>query len=128
MAVSFSTVIRNAMGDAMITQVGNGPVLRLYTAAYATLLGELVGGTPFAPATVDGQITMAMFANGIGLANGAAAIARLYKMDGVTVAMEGLTVSDTAGTGNVKLNQVGVNIVMGQNIIFDSGVIVIGNA
>jgi hypothetical protein len=127
MAESYHTDLRNARADAVTEFTGDEALFRVYTAAYATLLSEHVCGTPFAPAAVAGVLTFNPIGDGVGLANGNAAIARFYKADGTTVVRQGAVVTDSAGAGPIKLAQTGTSIALGQTVIVDSGTHTEGN-
>lgn len=67
MALSLTTAVKNARLDAITSQVGNAAKINVYAGTVpanadaalggATLLGELVGGSPFAPAASGGVLT-----------------------------------------------------------------------
>jgi hypothetical protein len=73
-------------------------------------------------------LTANPIANGIAVAAGDAAIARLYQADGVTLVMQGMSVSDTSGSGDIKMSQTGTTISAGQTVIIDSLTMTEGNA
>lgn len=104
MALSFPTALRNARLDAHTTFAGNAALLRIYSgtppasanAALSgnTLLGELVCGSPYAPAASGAVQTANAISNDPSAdATGTATFYRLYKADGTTVVEQG-----TAGT------------------------------
>lgn len=127
MAVSMNDDLRTIRADALIEFCGANPKLRIYTAAYALLLAELVCADPMAPAAVAGVITFTPITDGVAVASGTAAIARLMLADGVTVVLEGLTVVDNTGTGEVQLSQAGTVISSGQVVSVLAFVITEGN-
>jgi hypothetical protein len=73
-------------------------------------------------------LTLNAITNGVAIASGDAAIARILKSDGSTMVMEGLTVGDATSSAAVKLNQTGTTISSGQTVIVDSATITEGNA
>lgn len=122
-----NATLRTAWVDAITTEVGNGGKLDIYTAAYATKLLSFTLGTPFAPGGAAGVITLTAPASTTGITNGNAAIARVFKSNDSTMVLEGITVSDSAGSGQVKLQQTGVAIVTSQVCNITSAVITAGN-
>ena len=129
MAITLATTLRNNRANAITTYAGTSAKLRLYTAAYATQLVECVcNGTAFAAAASGGVLTANAIADGTATASGNAAIARLYQTDGATMVMEGLTVSDSGGSGDIKLQQTGTSISSGQTVSVSSFVSTEGNA
>jgi hypothetical protein len=103
MAITLAATLRNNRADQITAFAGANAKLRVYTAAYGALLYESLCSATLAPAAAAGVLT----ANAIGSATatgaGTAAIARLYKNDGVTMVMEGLTVG-TAATNVIITN------------------------
>ncbi len=128
MATKFNVLLRNARADAITAFAGNNAKLRIYTAAYATLLSENVCGTPFAGSASGGVLTLTAVADGTAVATGSAALARVYQADGTTVVWEDIVVTDMSGVGPLKLGQTGTTITTGQTVIVDSGIVTEGNA
>lgn len=126
MAVTFSTTLRNARADAITTNAGTSAQLKIYTSAYGTLLGTLTcSASAFAAAASGGVLTLnAITSDTSADATGTAAIARIYKSDGTTMVMEGLTVG-TSGT-NIVLDN--VSITAGGTIACTAATITEGNA
>lgn len=124
MAVSLNESLRNARADAVTTFAGNGARLRLYTAGYGQQLIEFICGSPFAPAAASGTLTLTIPKATASGGNGDAALARIYKSDGTTLVMEGLTVG-TSGA-NIVLNNVSIRV--GDEVSITSATIVEGNA
>ena len=91
MAVSLNTTLRNNRADQITSFAGNGAKLRLYTAG-AVQVVELVCGTPFAPAASGGVLTLNSITTGTAGATGTVTNASLYKADGTTLVISGLTV------------------------------------
>jgi hypothetical protein len=123
MAVSLNETLRNTRADAITTFAGNGAKLRVYTASYATQLLELTCGTPFAAAAASGVLTLTV-SGSTASAAGTAAIARIYKSDGTTVVMEGLTV----GLSGANINLTSVILSAGDTVSVTSATITEGNA
>jgi hypothetical protein len=122
MAVSLAETLRNSRADAITTFAGNGAKLRLYTAADG-LLVELDCGSPFAPAASAGVLTLTIASNtasGTGTANNA----KIYKADGTTLVMSGLTV----GTSSANIVLPSVSIASGATVSITSATITEGNA
>ena len=103
MAVSMATTLRNNRLDQITSFAGAGAKLRVYTAAYAAQLYESTCAATFAGAASAGTLTANAIGNATATGAGTAAIARLYKSDGATMVMEGLTVG-TSGTNVVITN------------------------
>ena len=128
MAISLSTTLRNTRANAITTALGASAKLRLYTAAYAVLLAECVcDATAFAPAAVAGVLTANAISPGTAAAAGDAALGRLYASDGTTLVIGGISISDSAGAGDLKLAQTGVAMSAGQSVVVDSLQISEGN-
>lgn len=123
MPISLNTTLRNARATAIVTEAGANAKLAIFSAAYATKLYECVCAATLGTVS-NGVLTLNAVANGTGLAAGTAAIARLYKSDGTTMVMEGLTVG-TSGTNIVITN---TNIAINDVITTSSASITEGNA
>ena len=129
MAASLHTTIRNNQAAQITSFVSTSAKLRIYTAAYAVLLVEhICSASAFAGSPSAGKIIFNPIADGIAAATGDAAVARVYLSDGTTIAIGGLSVTDTAGTGDVKIDQTGTSITAGQTVVVDSGSWTVGNA
>lgn len=126
MAISMATTLRNNRLDQITTFAGTSAQLKIYTASYATLLAELVcNATAFAGAAVSGVLTLnAITSDTSANATGTAAIARIYKSDGTTMVIEGLTVG-TSGT-DIVLNTTAIQ--SGGEVAITSATITEGNA
>lgn len=102
MAIALNTTLRNARGTAIITEAGASAKLTVYTTAYGAVLY-----TSTCAATLGTMLTGVLTFGAVGDATatgaGTAAIARLFKSDGTTVVIEGLTVG-TSGTHIVITN------------------------
>lgn len=123
MAVSLNTTLRNDRADAIATFAGNGAKLRIYTSG-AVQLVECVCGTPFAGAASSGILTLSSITAGTAGATGTANNASIYKADGTTLIVSGLTVGTTGS--NVNLSS--TTITTGDNVAITSATITEGNA
>lgn len=123
MAVSLATTLRNNRADQITSFAGNGAKLRLYTAGAAQLV-ELVCGSPLAPAASSGVITLNSITTGTASGTGTATNASLYKADGTTLVMSGLTV----GTSGSNINLSSTSISTGDSVAISSASITEGNA
>jgi hypothetical protein len=102
MAVSLNATLRNARSTAIVTEAGATAKLTVYTAAYGAVLYTSTCAATLG--TVSGGV-LTFNAVGSATASGAgtAAIARLFKTDGTTMVIEGLTVG-TAATNIIITN------------------------
>lgn len=123
MAVSLASALRNTRADAITTFAGNGAKLRLYTAG-AVQIVELVCGSPLAPAASGGVLTLNAITTGTATDTGTATNASLYKSDGTTLVMSGLTV----GTSGSNINLSSTTISTGDSVAISSASITEGNA
>jgi len=123
MAITLNTTLRNARATAIVTEAGSGAKLAVYTSGYGTKLYESTCAATFGTVS-GGVLTLNAVGNGTGLAAGTAAIARLFKSDGTTMVIEGLTVG-TSGTNIVITN---TTIAVSDTITTSSGTITEGNA
>ena len=123
MAVSLATTLRNNRADQITSFAGNGAKLRLYTSG-ATQVVELVCGTPLAPSASGGVLTLNSITSGTAGATGTVTNASLYKSDGTTLVISGLTV----GTSGSNINLSSVAITSGDSVAIASATIADGNA
>ncbi len=123
MAVSLNTTLRNNRADQITSFAGNGAKLRLYTAG-AVQVVELVCGTPFAPAASGGVLTLNAITTGTAGATGTVTNASLYKADGTTLVISGLTV----GTSASNINLSSTAITTGDNVAVTSATFTAENA
>lgn len=123
MAVSLNTTLRDNRADQITSFAGNGAKLRLYTAG-AVQIVELVCGTPFAPSASGGVLTLNAITTGTAGATGTVTNASLYKADGTTLVISGLTV----GTSASNINLSSTAITTGDNVAVTSATITEGNA
>lgn len=128
MAVSMNSTLRNNRLDQITSFAGTSAKLRIYTAAYASMLVECVcSASAFAAAASGGVLTLNAISAGTAAASGTAAIARILKSDGTTMVIEGLTVTAAGGGGNVEITG-GTSISSGQTVSVSSAAITEGNA
>lgn len=125
MAVSMNVTLRNNRADQITTFAGTSAKLRIYTSAYGTLIVECIcSASAFAAAASSGVLTLNAISAGTAGNSGTAAIARIYKSDGTTVVMEGLTV----GTSGSNINLTNVVITALDTVTITSATITEGNA
>jgi hypothetical protein len=123
MAISLNSTLRNTRADAITTFAGNGAKLRLYTSG-ATQIVELVCGSPLAGAASSGVLTLNAITSGVAGATGTVTNASIYKSDGTTLVLSGLTV----GTSGSNINLSSVAITSGDSVAISSATITEGNA
>ena len=123
MAIALNTTLRSARSTAIVTEAGATAKLSVYTAAYATLLYTCSCAATLGTVSA-GTLTFNAVGNGTGLAAGTAAVAKLFKTDGTTVVISGLTVG-TSGTDIVISN---TTIAIADTITTSAASIVEGNA
>lgn len=102
MAITLSSTLRNTRATDIVTEAGASAKLSVYTAAYATLLYTSTCAATLGT-VAGGVLTFNAVGNATAVAAGTAAIARLFKSDGTTMVIEGLTVG-TSGTNIVITN------------------------
>lgn len=125
MAISMNATLRNNRADQIATFAGTSAKLRIYTSAYGTQLVECVcSASAFAAAASGGVLTLNAISAGTASNTGTAAIARIYKSDGTTMVLEGLTVG-TSGS-NINLSNTSIN--SGDTVTISSATITEGNA
>ena len=122
MAVSLATTLRNNRADQITSFAGNGAKLRIYTSG-AVQLVELVCGSPLAGAASGGVLTLNAITSGTAGATGTANNASLYKSDGTTLVISGLTV----GTSGSNINLSSTGITSGDSVSISSASITEGN-
>lgn len=125
MAITLNTTLRSNRADAISTFAGTSAKLRIYTAAYGALLVECVcNASAFAGAAVSGVLTLSAISAGTATGAGTAAIARIYKSDGTTMVIEGLTV----GTGSENVVLTNASIAVNDTVTISAATITEGNA
>jgi hypothetical protein len=123
MAITLSTNLRNTRATAIITEAGASARLSVYTAAYGVLLYTCACAATLGTASA-GTITLNAIGNSTAIGAGTAALAKLFKSDGTTMVMEGLTV----GVSGANVNITNTTIAVGDVITTTGGTIVEGNA
>jgi hypothetical protein len=125
MPITLNTTLRNNRADQITSFAGASAKIRIYTAAYAAPLCDVVcNATTLAAAASGGTLSLnAMTGPGTATGAGTAAIARLFKSDGTTMVMEGLTVG-TSGTNIVITN---TTIAVNDTVTITSATITEGN-
>jgi hypothetical protein len=107
MPISLPTTLRNARATAIVTEAGANAKLSVYTAAYGTLLYTATCASVLGTVS-GGVLTFNAVGNATAVAAGTAAAARLFKSDGTTTVIDGLTVG-TSGT-NVTITNTTIAI------------------
>ena len=124
MAVSMNVTLRNNRADQITSFAGTSAKLRIYTAAYATLIVECVcSASAFAAAASGGVLTLNAITAGTAGNSFTAAIARIYKSDGTTVVIEVFTV----GTSGANVNLTNTTITALDTVTITSATITEGN-
>jgi len=125
MTISLNTTLRNNRADEISSFAGTSAKLRFYTAAYATQLAECIcNATAFAPAASGGILTLNAISPAVATGAGTAALARIYKSDGTTLVINGLTVGITSSNINITNTTFGI----GDAVTVTSATITEGNA
>lgn len=123
MAVTLSTTLRNARSTAIVTDAGASAKLTVYTSAYGSVLYTAICSATLGTVSA-GVLTFNAVGNATATGAGTAAIARLFKSDGTTMVIEGLTVG-TSGTNIIITN---TSIAVNDVIVTSSATITEGNA
>jgi hypothetical protein len=122
MAITLNSTLRNARATAIVTEAGATAKLSVYTAGYASLLYTSTCAATLGTVAA-GTLTFNAVGDATAVAAGTAAIARLFKTDGTTMVIEGLSVG-TSGTNIIITN---TTIAISDVITTSSGTIVEGN-
>jgi hypothetical protein len=122
MAITLNTTLRNARSTAIVTEAGATAKLTVYTAAYGAVLYTSTCAATLGTVS-GGVLTFNAVGNATATGAGTAAIARLFKTDGTTMVIEGLTVG-TSGTNIIITN---TTIAVSDVITTTSGTITEGN-
>lgn len=130
MPLSFDATVRNAMLDAITTQIGSNALLRFYDGtrpatggAATTLLAELTCNATFAPSASGGVLTLnAITSDTSANATGTATWFRILT-SGAAFKVDG-----NVGTSGSDLNMNTVAFVSGATIAVSSFTITAGNA
>ena len=120
MAVTYTTAVKNARLDAVVTQIGSAGVLEIGTTSMGTVLATIALGNP-AGTTSGGILTFSGFprSDTSADATGTAAAARIRTASGGTDIITGLTV----GTSASDINLDSVSITAGQTVTITSATI-----
>ncbi len=121
MAVTYTTLVKNARLNAVTTAAGTTAVLEIGTAAMASILATIALGNPIAAAASGGVLTLSGFPRSDTSADntGTAAAARIRTASGGTDIVTGLTVGISAS--DIILDA--VNIVAGQTVTLNTATI-----
>ena len=123
MAVSMNVTLRNNRLDQITAFAGASAQIKIYTSGGSTLIDTLTCSSTFAPASSGGVLTLNAITAATAVATGTAATASIYKSDGTTLVMSGLTV----GTSGSNINLSSTSITTGDSIAISSATITEGN-
>ena len=137
MALTFTNTVKAARADTIDSQIGSAGKLIIYGGtAPADVSGSVTGNQvlatlnwsgAFKSTSTNGVLTANAPGNATASAGGAGTTAtffRIYKSDGTTAIMQG-SVSDTGGSGDLKLNSASIST--GATVSVTSFVITEGN-
>lgn len=132
MALALSTTVRNNMLDTITTAIGSTGKLRIYDGSRpasggtaTTLLAEIPFANPAGSGASSGVLTFTVpISDSSANASGTATWARV--VDGSSTFVADMDVSDTAGSGELKL--ITTTIVATQPVQISSFTITAGNA
>ena len=127
MTTQASTLVRNAMLDAIETNIGAGAVLKIRTGAVPANADAADSGTVLATlalpanwmndAATGSKTLLGIWQDAAADAAGTAGHYRIYKADGTTSCLQG-TVTATGGGGDMTLDN--TNIAVGQQVNVNS--------
>jgi len=120
MSVTYTTAVKNARLDAVVTAIGSAGVLEIGTTGMSSVLATIALGNP-AGTTSGGVLTFSGFprSDTSADATGTAAAARIRTASGGTDIITGLTV----GTSGSDINLDSVSITTGQTVTINSATI-----
>lgn len=120
MAVTYTTAVKNARLDAVVTSIGSTGVLEIGTTGMGTVLATIALGNP-AGTSSGGVLTFSGFprSDTSADATGTAAAARIRTASGGTDIVTGLTV----GTSGSDINLDSTSITAGQTVTITSATI-----
>jgi hypothetical protein len=120
MAVTYTTAVKNARLDAVVTAIGTAGVLEIGTTGMASVLATIALGNP-AGTSASGVLTFSGFprSDTSADATGTAAAARIRTASGGTDIVTGLTV----GTSGSDINLDSTSITAGQTVTLNSATI-----
>lgn len=122
MAVVYTTAVKNARLDAVISQIGSTGVLEIGTTSMASVLATISLNST-AGTTSGGVLTFSGFPKSDTSADntGTAAAARIRTSSGGTDIVTGLTVTLAGGGGDIILDS--LSITAGQTVTINSATI-----
>lgn len=117
MSVTYTTAVKNARLDAVVTAIGSAGVLEIGTTGMGSVLATIALGNP-AGTTSSGVLTFSGFPRSDTAADntGTAAAARIRTASGGTDIITGLTV----GTSGSDINLDSTSITAGQTVTINS--------
>lgn len=120
MAVTYTTAVKNARLEAVVSQIGTTGVLEIGTTGMASVLATIALGNP-AGTAASGVLTFSGFprSDTSADATGTAAAARIRTATGGTDIVTGLTV----GTSGQDINLDSTSITAGQTVTINSATI-----
>lgn len=120
MAVTYTTAVKNARLDAVVSSIGSAGVLEIGTTGMGTVLATIALGNPAGTST-GGVLTFSGFprSDTSADATGTAAAARIRTGSGGTDVVTGLTV----GTSGSDINLDSTSITAGQTVTITSATI-----
>jgi hypothetical protein len=137
LAIKFSVGVRNARLDAVETATGASPILKIRSGAVPANCAAADAGVVLVTMTLPADWMQAASSgtkvlNGLWQdtaadATGTAGHFRIYDGTGTVCHIQG-TVSETAGAGDMKLNQATADIVAGQTVTIATFTLTDGNA
>ena len=119
MAITYTTAVKNARLDAVVTAIGSAGKLEIGTSGMASVLATITLANPAAPGAASGVITFTMpQSDSSADATGTAAAARIRTSADVDI-ITGLTV----GTGSEDIVLDSTSITAGQTVTISSATI-----
>ena len=123
MPITLNATLRNTRATAIVTEAGATAKLSVYTAGFTTLLYTSTCAATLGT-VAGGVLTFGAVGNATaGATGGTAAIARLFKTDGTTMVIDGLTV----GVTGANINITNTTIAPGDVVTTTSATITEGN-
>lgn len=111
MPITLNATLRTARAQAIVTEAGASAKLSVYTAGFTTLLYTSTCAATLGT-VATGVLTLGAVGNATAVAAGVAALARLFKTDGTTMVMDGLTVGVSGQNVNITNTTIAVNDVV----------------
>jgi len=115
MAVTHASAIRNGLGDYVDAQIGSNGLIKLLTASNEQVALLACSATAFGPAAT-GMMTASAITSDTAADGGT--VTKGVIMTSASATVVRFTVTNTAGTGDLKLNS--VNISAGQTVSITS--------